>query len=229
VAMRSAAEVTGTLIERYTSEQTFLLSAGSDTVPVRTKMIGTHHVYNCLMAAAVGLAYGIDLATVVRGLEAVESVPGRLERIECGQPFGVFVDYAHTPDALTRALQAVAELARGELWVVFGCGGERDRAKRPLMGQAATLAHHIVLTDDNPRSEDSGAILEQIRAGLREPGAARVIADRAEAIHFALAEADAGDVVVIAGKGHEDYQLVGTERRAFSDRLVVLDALGVAA
>ena len=109
VGIRSPAEITATPIEEFLSEQTFLLTAGSETLPVQTHMIGRHHVYNCLTAAAVGLAYGIDTPTVVRGLEAVECVPGRLQRIECGQPFGVFVDFAHTPDALTCCLKTLRQ------------------------------------------------------------------------------------------------------------------------
>jgi len=139
----------------------------------------------------------------------------------------VLVDYAHSPDALAKVLDAARAHARGRLFCVFGCGGDRDAGKRPLMGAIAeSHADLVVLTDDNPRTESPRAILEQILAGMREPQGAQVIADRAEAIHFALAEADAGDVVVIAGKGHEDYQVVGTETRPFSDRAVVLDALG---
>ena len=114
----------------------FLLTAGSETVPVRTRMIGGHHIYNCLQAAAVGLAYGIELTTVVRGLESVDYVPGRLERVECGQPFSVFVDFAHTPDALAGVLAALRHVTAGRLICVFGAGGERDRQKRPLMGRA---------------------------------------------------------------------------------------------
>ena len=124
-------------VEQFPSEQTFLLTAGSETVPVRTHMIGTHHIYNCLTATAVGLTYGIDLSTVVRGLEAVDYVPGRLQRVECGQPFSVFVDYAHTPDALAGSLQALRSVTSGRLICVFGAGGDRDRQKRPLMGQEA--------------------------------------------------------------------------------------------
>ncbi|MEX0977579.1 MAG: UDP-N-acetylmuramoyl-L-alanyl-D-glutamate--2,6-diaminopimelate ligase, partial [Pirellulales bacterium] len=136
VAMHKPANVTATLIERCKSEQTFLLSAGDMTAAVRTAMIGDHHISNCLMAAAVGLAEGIDLPTIVSGLENVSRVAGRLERIECGQPFGVYVDYAHTPDALAVALDTLGEVTPGRLICVFGAGGNRDAAKRPLMGRA---------------------------------------------------------------------------------------------
>lgn len=221
VAMHSAAEITGTLVERHPSEQTFLLSAGNETIPVRTEMIGTHHVYNCLMAAAVGLAYGIDLPTVVRGLEAVGHLPGRLERIECGQAFGVFVDYAHTPDALEGTLAALRDVTPGRLICVFGAGGERDRQKRPLMGQAVERgADRAIVTSDNPRREDPRQIVQEILDGFDDASRAEVVLDRAEAIAAALADAREGDCVLIAGKGHEDYQIVGRKRTWFDDREV---------
>jgi UDP-N-acetylmuramoyl-L-alanyl-D-glutamate--2,6-diaminopimelate ligase len=216
--IHSAAEISATVVERFTSEQTFLLTAGSETVPVRTRMIGTHHVYNCLMAAAVGLAYGIELMTVVRGLEAVEQIPGRLERLECGQPFGVFVDYAHTPDALAGSLQTLREVTEGRLICVFGAGGDRDRRKRPLMARAVEAGADLyVVTTDNPRSEDPKAIQRDVLSGLRSPETAEVIRDRAEAIRWALSQANPGDCVLIAGKGHENHQIIGEERIPFDD------------
>jgi UDP-N-acetylmuramoyl-L-alanyl-D-glutamate--2,6-diaminopimelate ligase len=141
------------------------------------------------------------------------------------QPLAL-VDYAHSPDALAKVLDAARAHARGRVFCVFGCGGDRDPGKRPVMGAIAeSHADVVVVTDDNPRTEESRAILEQILGGMREPDAAHVVADRAEAIHLALAEADAGDVVVIAGKGHEDYQITGTGTRAYSDRDTVQSAL----
>jgi len=221
VGIRSAAEISATVIERYVSEQTFLLTAGSETIPVRTRMIGTHHVYNCLVAAAVGLAYGVDLATVARGLEAVEHVPGRLQRLECGQPFGVFVDYAHTPDALSASLATLREVVDGRLICVFGAGGDRDRQKRPLMGRAVEKGADVaVVTTDNPRTEDPHTIQDAILRGFQRPEGVRLIPDRTEAIGWALSEAQPGDCVLIAGKGHEKYQIIGTERIPFDDRVV---------
>jgi len=221
VGIRSSAEIMATLVEQHLSEQTFLLTAGSETMPVRTRMIGVHHVYNCLSAAAIGLAYGIDLATVARGLEAVEHLPGRLERIECGQPFGVFVDFAHTPDALAGSLQTLRGLVEGRLICVFGAGGDRDRQKRPLMARAVeSHADLVIVTNDNPRTEDPQAILADLVSGLEQPDAARIIPDRAEAIACGLGEAQPGDCVLIAGKGHETYQIVGHERVPFDDREV---------
>jgi UDP-N-acetylmuramoyl-L-alanyl-D-glutamate--2,6-diaminopimelate ligase len=184
-------------------------------------MIGTHHIYNCLTAAAVGLTYGLDLATVVRGLEAVDYVPGRLQRIECGQPFSVFVDFAHTPDALAATLQALRKVTSGRLICVFGAGGDRDRQKRPLMGRAAEkLADCAVVTSDNPRYEDPQEIVAEILDGFQQPADAQVIIDRTEAIYWALAQAQPGDCLLIAGKGHEDYQVVGDERIPLDDRQI---------
>jgi len=218
VAACAPAEITGTLVDRHLSEQTFLLTAGSETIPVRTRMIGLHHVYNCLEAAAVGLAYGLDLPAVVRGIEAVEYIPGRLQRIECGQPFGVMVDYAHTPDALAGCLRALRPVVAGRLICVFGAGGDRDREKRPLMGHAVEEnADLAIVTNDNPRTEDPGAILGDLLSGFARPSEAQVIADRREAIHVALGLARTGDCVLIAGKGHERHQVVGTERLPLDD------------
>jgi len=174
VGIDQAAEITAVPVEQCPSEQTFLLSAGSETVPVRTRMIGRHHIYNCLTAAAVGLAYGIELTDVARGLEFVGHVPGRLERIECGQPFSVFVDYAHTPDALRTVLKTLREVTAGRLICVFGAGGGRDRQKRPGMGRAVERrADLAILTNDNPRREDPQAIFRDILGGfaIRPPHA----------------------------------------------------------
>lgn len=226
VAIDAAAEIMATPFEQFLSEQTFLLTAGSETVPVRTEMIGTHHIYNCLTAAAVGLAYGIELTTVVRGLESVGHVPGRLERIECGQPFGVFVDFAHTPDALAGVLKTLRQVTTGRLICVFGAGGERDCQKRPLMGRAVEqVADVAIVTNDNPRHEDPKAIVHDILGGFCNPRVAEVIPDRVEAIHRALAVARPGDCVLIAGKGHENHQIIGDERLPLDDREVAKDWL----
>jgi UDP-N-acetylmuramoyl-L-alanyl-D-glutamate--2,6-diaminopimelate ligase len=219
VAMRTGADLTATMVERFKSEQTFFLNAGNRTLPVRTAMIGDHHVYNCLTAAAIGLAEGIDLTTIVEGLEAVRSVPGRLERIECGQPFGVFVDYAHTPDALLAALEALREVTPGRLICVFGAGGNRDVRKRPLMGRAVEAnADVAVITNDNPRLEDPRAIARDITGGLNNPAHARWIEDRRQAIEYALSLAQPDDCVLIAGRGHEAFQQIGGDRIPLDDR-----------
>jgi UDP-N-acetylmuramoyl-L-alanyl-D-glutamate--2,6-diaminopimelate ligase len=221
VGMKSEAEITASLLEQCPSEQTILLSAGSEAMPVRTRMIGVQHVYHCLAAAAVGLAYGIDLPTVVRGLEAIDYVPGRLERIECGQPFGLFVDRAHTPKALSTCLKTLREVVRGRLICVFGAQGERCQGRRPLLGRAVERGADLaVITDDNPRDEDPQAIIECILGGLKFPAEAEVIPDRAEAIAWALSQARPGDGVLIAGKGHRTQQIAGAQRCYFDDRQV---------
>jgi UDP-N-acetylmuramoyl-L-alanyl-D-glutamate--2,6-diaminopimelate ligase len=226
IGIDSPAEITAVPVEQFTSEQTFLLSAGSETVPVRTHMIGRHHVYNCMAAAAVGLAYGIELTTVVRGLESIGHVPGRLERIECGQPFGVFVDFAHTPDALTGILKTLRQVTAGRLICVFGAGGQRDSQKRPLMGRAVEQAADVaILTNDNPRHEDPRAIFRDVLAGFVNRDTVQVIPDRAAAIHRALGMAEAGDCVLVAGKGHETHQIIGNDRLPFDDREVAREWL----
>jgi UDP-N-acetylmuramoyl-L-alanyl-D-glutamate--2,6-diaminopimelate ligase len=197
---------------------------------LRSKLMGEFNAENLLAVLGVLLGWRVPLQQALIALATCVAPPGRMEAFGGGAQPLALVDYAHSPDALGKVLEAARAHARGRLFCVFGCGGDRDPGKRPQMGAIAeSHADVVVVTDDNPRTEDSHAILEQILAGMRQPDDAHVIADRAEAIHFALAEADAGDVVVIAGKGHEDYQVIGTETHPFSDRAVVLDALGVAA
>lgn len=180
---------------------------------------------NSLAAATVAREIGLPTEAIVEGLRRVRPVPGRLEIIDCGQDFTVVVDYAHTPDGLTNILRTLRETApTARISVVFGCGGDRDRAKRPLMGEvAATLADEVVITSDNPRSEDPRAIVEAIAAGVPDHLRPRVSieVDRAEAIRRALGRAGAGDVVVIAGKGHETTQSIGGVDRPFDDRVEV--------
>jgi UDP-N-acetylmuramoyl-L-alanyl-D-glutamate--2,6-diaminopimelate ligase len=182
---------------------------------------------NLLGATATGLALGLAPDVVATSLAGVGTVPGRFEQVRAGQPFLVVVDYAHTPDALERVLGTARKLTRGRLGVVFGCGGDRDRTKRPIMGSiAARLADHVWVTSDNPRSERPGAIIDDVLAGVTR-AAARIVreADRATAIAGALSWAQAGDTVVIAGKGHETYQIVGNEVLPFDDRHVARQLL----
>jgi UDP-N-acetylmuramoyl-L-alanyl-D-glutamate--2,6-diaminopimelate ligase len=186
------------------------------------QMLGRFNAANAAAAWAVARALGLPDAAVVRGLEAVPGVPGRLERIAGSQRFEVAVDFAHTPDALRRALAAVREHAPGRVLLVFGCGGDRDRAKRPLMGGVAGAgADEIWVTSDNPRSEDPGAIAKEILAGAGQArGPVHVELDRRAAIAAALAAATAGDAVLIAGKGHETTQTIGERVLPFDDREV---------
>jgi UDP-N-acetylmuramoyl-L-alanyl-D-glutamate--2,6-diaminopimelate ligase len=201
------------------------------TLEIRSPLVGEHNVMNLLGATAVGLALGVPPDAVAKALASVTAVPGRFEREEAGQPFLVVVDYAHTPDALERVLTTARRLvaAGARLSVVFGCGGDRDRGKRPLMGGiAARLADRVWVTSDNPRSERPEAIIDEIVGGIEAVGGRAhhaAIPDRRTAIPCALASAGAGDVVVIAGKGHETYQIVGSAVLPFDDRAVARAAL----
>ncbi|HXY72373.1 MAG TPA: UDP-N-acetylmuramoyl-L-alanyl-D-glutamate--2,6-diaminopimelate ligase [Actinomycetota bacterium] len=206
------------------------LSFHVDGQPVRSRLRGPYNAMNCLGAFVAARLLGIADDAIARGIESLEGVPGRLEAVDAGQPFTVVVDYAHTPDSLENVLRAVRELASGgRVIVVFGCGGDRDRGKRPLMGRLATeLADLSVVTSDNPRSEDPLAIIEEIREGARAgSGAFTVEPDRRAAIGLALGEARAGDVVVVAGKGHETGQQFADRTIPFDDRSVVREELEV--
>ena len=191
-------------------------------------LLGRFNAANLLAVLGVLLAGGVAFDAALARLARLSTVPGRMERHGGGaQPLAV-VDYAHTPDALAQALAALREHCTGALWCVFGCGGERDRGKRPLMGEVAeTLADRVVVTDDNPRGEDGAGIVADILAGMSDPARARVERDRARAIVGAITAAVPGDVVLVAGKGHEDTQQIGERRFPFSDRLAVLRALGL--
>src|SRR5262249_31884002 len=206
-----------------------------ESAPVESPLLGRFNVSNALAAASTALVAGLPLDAVVSGLQAPLAIPGRLERVDApGHPFTVLVDYAHTPDALERVLDTARRLAPGgRVIVVFGSGGDRDRQKRPAMGRAAaTGADSVVLTSDNPRSEDPEQIARSVLDGLRDGRASVVVElDRRAAIHEALRSARAGDVVLIAGKGHETGQTIGEQTIPFDDRVVVreeLEALGCA-
>jgi UDP-N-acetylmuramoyl-L-alanyl-D-glutamate--2,6-diaminopimelate ligase len=196
---------------------------------VELPLTGRHNVANALCAITVADWLGIDPDAIVAGLSAVGPVSGRFERVDAGQSFTVAVDYAHTPDALDTVLAAARDLAdvgAGRVIVVFGCGGDKDRAKRPEMGRiAAESADVVVVTSDNPRSEDPRAIIDEIVAGMPDAGLATVLPDRREAIHHATREAREHDVVVIAGKGHETTQVLADRTVPFDDRVVVREAL----
>lgn len=212
---------------------------------IRLSLKGRFNAANALAAAETALLLGVSVPEVVAGLESAAPVPGRFETIESAHPFTVVVDYAHTPDGLAHVLAAARELlaGSGRLWVVFGCGGDRDASKRPMMGRvAAESADRVVVTSDNPRSEDPDAIIAEILGGIPKPqspvedvltgvskfrGARGVLAlaDRRAAIARSLAEADDGDVVLVAGKGHETTQTVGNRAAPFDDRVVVRELL----
>jgi len=194
---------------------------------VLSPLVGRPHVYNILTAAGCAHALGIELDATVEALKTCAGAPGRFERVAHAGDFAVVVDYAHTDDALRNVLRTARDVSRGRVITVFGCGGDRDRTKRAPMGEAAaSLSDVVIATSDNPRTEDPEAILRDVEVCLRAVGKPYMkIVDRREAIHRAIEEASTGDIVVIAGKGHEDYQIVGTEKRHFDDREVAREAL----
>ena len=203
-------------------------------IEISTSLTGRHNVYNLLSAIGAALALSIPVAAIVDGIASVKAVPGRFEAIDAGQDFSVYVDYAHTQDALARFLEAVAALSPKRIITVFGCGGDRDRGKRFSMGVAAAQASDwIIVTSDNPRSETPQAIIDEIIPGILAVGKQKewsaprheIIPDRRAAIARAIEMAEAGDAVVIAGKGHETVQIIGTERLPFDDRQVAREAL----
>jgi UDP-N-acetylmuramoyl-L-alanyl-D-glutamate--2,6-diaminopimelate ligase len=205
-----------------------LATCNGRPVAVHTPLVGPFNVVNVLGAAATALLAGFELDAIVAGLEAPIAVPGRMESIDAGQDFTVFVDYAHTPDALDAAITAARTVAGadGRVIVVFGCGGDRDRAKRPVMGEiAARAADLAIVTSDNPRSEDPAAIVDDIVRGVPRGRQVERVLDRRTAIHDAVAAAGAGDVVLVAGKGHEPGQVLGDRTEPFDDREVAREAI----
>ncbi len=228
--------VDNTDADLYTSNLTYEASGVSGTLHTprgeskfRSPLVGQYNISNLLAAVGAVLHLNLDLKTIVESLSQFSGVPGRMERVEIdeGQDISVIVDYAHTPDSLENLLIAAKPFISQQTICVFGCGGDRDRTKRPLMGQAvAKLADVVVVTSDNPRTEDPQRILDDILEGIPETVKPIVEIDRAAAINKAIQNARSGDGVIIAGKGHEDYQILGTEKIHFDDREVARDALG---
>ena len=205
-----------------------MLHTPNGKVGFRSPLVGQYNLANLLAAVGVALHLGMDLQTIASILPEFSGVPGRMERVQIDeqQEIGAIVDYAHTPDSLENLLRAARPFIPGKMICVFGCGGDRDRTKRPKMGKiAADLADLTIVTSDNPRTEDPERILQDILAGIPPTIEPLVICDRAEAIHTAILQAQPGDGVLIAGKGHEDYQILGTEKIHFDDREQARDAL----
>jgi UDP-N-acetylmuramoyl-L-alanyl-D-glutamate--2,6-diaminopimelate ligase len=206
----------------------FEVHADDHWIAMRTRMIGRHNIYNCLAAASAARALGVDWPVIASAIESFHPVAGRLQRVSGAENFSVFVDYAHTDDALRNVLSALRPLTEGKLIVVFGCGGDRDHSKRPRMARTAEeLADVIVVTSDNPRSENPDSIIEDILVGFSDAGRkkARVQSDRRSAIEQAIRQANRGDVVLLAGKGHENYQIIGNQRLDFDDVKVAEEIL----
>lgn len=205
----------------------FLLKSPAGERLITSPLVGRPHVYNMLSATATALELGIDLDSVERGLSKCVGAPGRFERVQHDGQFAVVVDYAHTDDALLNTLRTARELTEGRVITVFGCGGDRDRSKRAPMGEAAAkYSDLVVITSDNPRNEDPLKIIAEIEAGINDSGIDYATnPDRREAIYRAVAAAQPNDVVIIAGKGHETYQIVGPNKYHFDDREVALEAI----
>lgn len=219
------ADVSASEIKLSLSGTTFRISWPSGSRTIRTRLMGGHNVYNALAAFSWALGEGIGEDVCVRALEGFAVVPGRLEGVETGKGFSVFVDYAHTDDALRNVISAIRVAGCRRIIVVFGCGGDRDRGKRPKMGGVVSeLADYAVITNDNPRSEEPRAIIHEISSGMKS-GSYEVVPDRREAIEAALALAREGDVVLVAGKGHEAYQITGASAAHFDDRETVNECL----
>jgi UDP-N-acetylmuramoyl-L-alanyl-D-glutamate--2,6-diaminopimelate ligase len=219
------ADITATNIKFSSTHTEFILTAPKLKTNFKTRLFGRHNVYNILAAVAWAIEEGIDIAAVKSSIEGFSFVPGRLERIDSGRGFSVFVDYAHTEDALKNIIQALRCLSARRIIVVFGCGGERDKTKRPKMGKVAIeLSDYAIITNDNPRSEDPKDIIRDIKRGIRKSNFC-VIPKRRDAIKKSLSLAEAGDIVLVAGKGHEDYQIIKDRIMHFDDREVVRECL----
>ena len=228
--IESDAEIFAENIKLSDKGASFDLRTPWGTQQIQTRLLGLHNVHNILTATAVSLLQNLELDGVISGLQSLDRVPGRFEPVNEGQDFSVVVDYAHTDDALLKALQAARTVTRNRLIVVFGCGGDRDEGKRKLMGRVALeLSDYTIITSDNPRKEDPIKIINDILTGL--PATAKegldyeICIDRKSAIFKAISMAKKGDLILIAGKGHEDYQIVGTEKKYFDDRKISAQAI----
>ncbi|MHC4624028.1 MAG: UDP-N-acetylmuramoyl-L-alanyl-D-glutamate--2,6-diaminopimelate ligase [Planctomycetota bacterium] len=220
-AVDGPADITARIKSMDIRGTVFVLEHAGQEQRIETSLPGRHNVSNHLAAAGLCLAVGLDLQTIAAGLSALQQIPGRLEKVDWGGDFAVLVDYAHTDDALRNVLTTLKPLCTGRLTVVFGCGGDRDRTKRPRMAKVAEdLADIIIVTSDNPRTERPEDIIGEIITGFENPDydTIKVEPDRKKAIAFAIKTAETGDIVLIAGKGHETYQIIGAQRFDFSDK-----------
>ena len=231
-AIQNQADLRAEQVRLSLTGTTFTAATPAGTFIVESRLVGEHNVYNLLGAIGVALHDGATSGQICEATAHITNVPGRFERVSSGQDFTVVVDYAHTEDALLRLLTAAQALKTGRIITVFGCGGDRDRGKRPKMGRAAVeYSDVVILTSDNPRTEDPMAILHEVEVGVRDALERRshvqyhLVSDRREAIGAAIREAHRGDMVLIAGKGHEDYQIIGAKKFHFDDREVAREAI----
>jgi len=214
-------------IKTISSGTTFTLIFNGNEYPVKMSLVGKFNVYNILATIGATLASGIDLAFILETLQDLTGVPGRFELVDAGQDFNVIVDYAHTPDSLENVLKTIQGFTEGKIYCIAGCGGDRDKSKRPIMAKIASdLSDYPIFTSDNPRTEDPVAILKDMEAGVTNSEKNyQTIVDRKEAIEYAINKAQTGDVVLIAGKGHENYQIIGEKVLDFDDRKMAKNAI----
>ncbi len=219
IGMKQEAEVTARLIERSPSEQTFMICAGSESVPVRTSIIGDQHIYNCLAAAAVGLSTGLDLTTIAKGLESTDTIPGRLERIECGQSFGVWVDSARSPSQLATAIRTLKQVTQGNVWCICSTDEGQSKVQRRRIGEVVErAADRAIITRASVTPEIDFEPTHQVLDGFEEPQNARLIANRFKAIEWALQKAKPGDSVLVTGCGERPFALIGEHNWTITDR-----------
>lgn len=221
------ADICAQNIKLYVNKNQFELKQSDDKEEITLNIPGIFSIYNALAAASCAWALGIDLKTIKMGLESVKAIPGRFEIVESNEKFTIVIDYAHTPDGLLNLMKTVNEVAKGRKVLLFGCGGDRDRAKRPVMGEiAGKMADFVIVTSDNPRTEDPIKIIEDILVGLQKTNVEYVvIPDRYEAIKYAIQNARENDFIVLAGKGHETYQILRDKTIHFDEREVVKSIL----
>ncbi len=216
--LRQPCEITANIVEQHINEQTFVLSAGDDSVGVRTAIVGDHHVYNCLAAATLALAYGATLSDIARGLESVDHLPGRMERVACGQPFAVIVDAADSPEALHACLRSARNTTTGRLICVFGARDDNDSAQFPAIGRViGAMSDAAILTTGAVSAGPSHRSCLEIRSGFAYAKRARVVLDRTQAIAAAFGEAQPGDTVVIAGQGETPHSPIGPNSELVND------------
>ncbi|MFB4211033.1 UDP-N-acetylmuramoyl-L-alanyl-D-glutamate--2,6-diaminopimelate ligase [Shouchella sp. JSM 1781072] len=223
--IKKPADIMASDVRIESNGTTFTLTVFGESVEIKMSLIGLFNVYNVLAAVSAAYVSGFSLSSIQKGLAHISGIAGRFEPIDSGQDFAVIVDYAHTPDSLENVLKTVQDFASNKVRVVVGCGGDRDKSKRPVMGEIAVrYADETIFTSDNPRTENPSMILQDMTAGL-DRDQYRLIEDRTEAIHYAMNQAEKNDIIVIAGKGHETYQEIGRNRTYFDDREVARTAL----
>lgn len=218
-AVDQAADIEAEILHSSISGTQYKLKYNGQEIIIDSPLSGTHNVSNHLAAVGLAITAGFNLSQIKAGLEATTIIPGRLEQVQSDKDFSVFIDYAHTDDALENVLRTLQPLCKEKLITAFGCGGDRDKTKRPRMASIAEkLADTVIVTSDNPRTEDPEAIIKDILAGFDKPEKIHIESDREKAVKLAIDLAKADDIILIAGKGHEDYQIIGTEKIHFSDK-----------